>query len=97
VATKESDKEIEEIEHDLAAISEIDEAARLLILRARRAEDLEELKRIREALYRIWLRATARRARAGRHLRPTTATTTRTHAQLYKRQAGSCLRSRRPP
>ena len=44
MATKESDKEIEELEHDLAAISEIDEAARLLILRARRAEDLFERK-----------------------------------------------------
>ena len=95
MATKESDKEIEEIEHDLAAISEIDEAARLLILRARRAEDLEELSRIREALYRIWLRATARRAHAGRHLRPTTATTTRTHDRTYKRQAGDSVNSRR--
>jgi len=97
VATKESDKEIAAIEHDLAAISEIDEAARLLILRARRAEDLAELTRIRAALYRMWLRATARRQRAGRRRRRTTARTTRSHAHTHQRTAGGCANSRRPP
>ena len=68
MATKESDKEIERLENDLASLSEADEALRILLMRARTREDLDELIRIRTALHRVWIRAMDRRQQAGRRL-----------------------------
>jgi hypothetical protein len=66
VATKESDKEIARLEADLASLSEADEALRILLLRARTRDDLEELQRVRTAVQRVWLRMIERRQQAGR-------------------------------
>ncbi len=87
MAAKARDHEIEELENDLASLSEIDEAARILILRARQRENLEELVRIRQVLYRMWLRATERRKRTGRKLPRKTAAHTRTRSSPRPRLA----------
>jgi hypothetical protein len=70
VATKASDHEIEQLENDLASLSEIDEAIRIVLLRARTKQDIDELIRVRTALHRVWLRTMQRRQRAGRALAP---------------------------
>lgn len=59
--TRAQEQEIEEVESDLAALSEADEAARILALRLREPHDIAEIKRIRQAIDRVRARAKQRR------------------------------------
>jgi hypothetical protein len=61
--TKARSLEIDEAESDLAALSEIDEAARILAMRIREEHNIAEIKRIRQGIARIKARAETRRER----------------------------------
>ena len=54
---------LEEIEDDVASLSEADEAARILLLRVWNPDDVREIWIIRQALARVKRRARTRRAR----------------------------------
>ncbi len=65
--TSAQEQEIEGVESDLAALSEADEAARILALRLREPHDIAEVKRIRQAIERVRTRAKQRRDRIRQH------------------------------